>query len=831
LKTIKLLFISILISTSFCNKTIDFNDTKSKISISKYLDYIEDKDVGLNFQTISNEFSENKYKNIRKNKTNFGFTKSAYWFRFKIINNNNHESEYYLDIQYPYLDYVDIYVPATEGKFKKITTGAKRPYNNRQIKSTNVIVPITIPKGLNTYYIHVKNFSYLSLPVVLWEKTELIKLINTKTLLNGLYIGLLFIMIVFNLLLFLPTRDNVYLYFSAFIISYALLQFSISNNNSQSLYLLLLNNSSIPIFLIITGSLLVLFTKKYLSLLSNQVFCDRFSTYTSIVAIPLLISFFFINYSQAVIIALIYVIVSILSVSIISALLFKTSRPAKFYLIGLSGLLVIILATSLSYLGLIPYNYSLIYTGIEVSSSIFIIALCIGLFDKISQLLIKNKESFKRIQIAYKHLDSSTSDNNSYVDLIQTLSLKISLKIKELSLKVQDTNKGIKATSSSANYVAEKTNSQFEHISELNQDMDSFMNIIDSVTTEQITHAESLKLVSDTVYQNHHYIIEQLENITKQSEHLQSTKKLIKDMISIIDFISTQSSNISNTSSSIASIAKEGDVIINEAEEGMVKIKETAAGISNIINRLNDRSKQIEDILQIINNLSKQTNLLSLNASIEAARAGEYGKGFVVVAGEVKNLVTKSISSTKQINSTIDDIQTATKELSVSMVHGTAEVLKGFDMILHIEESFDSIVSETKNALEQVREILDSSKKMKNSSKKVLDNLNNINTISQHNAENIDEIVSNSKHIVSRITKAKEISDINQISATIMSTKYERANTKIHAIAEISQDNSASTEETYSITEEMATSLEMIQENLIEIDDIVVKLNNQFESI
>ena len=132
-------------------------------------------------------------------------------------------------------------------------------------------------------------------------------------------------------------------------------------------------------------------------------------------------------------------------------------------------------------------------------------------------------------------------------------------------------------------------------------------------------------------------------------------------------------------------------VIVNN--EQMHEIEEAVQKSNDMMRILVAHSKEIEQVIQIINSIAEQTNLLALNAAIEAARAGEFGKGFSVVAGEVRKLSEQSVNSTKVIEEIIKKIENDSKQ-SVQLMGGALDsVQKGIDITNQTASKFQQIVS------------------------------------------------------------------------------------------------------------------------------------------
>lgn len=227
--------------------------------------------------------------------------------------------------------------------------------------------------------------------------------------------------------------------------------------------------------------------------------------------------------------------------------------------------------------------------------------------------------------------------------------------------------------------------------------------------------------------------IEEVVNGTsKQSQHIEESTIAIKEVLQGIQVIADSTSAVAASSEDTTLKSHLGEENINKAISQMKTIEGTVKETAESVLMLSVRSKEIEEIITTITNISGQTNLLALNAAIEAARAGENGKGFAVVADEVKKLAEESSRSAQQITDIIQSIQKDTLTAVNQMNEVTKNVLTGVTIIQHTGNSFAEILESAGDVSGKIQEISAVSAQIATSTEQVVNSFNTVNLIAKN---------------------------------------------------------------------------------------------------
>jgi methyl-accepting chemotaxis protein len=191
----------------------------------------------------------------------------------------------------------------------------------------------------------------------------------------------------------------------------------------------------------------------------------------------------------------------------------------------------------------------------------------------------------------------------------------------------------------------------------------------------------------------------------QQDQEITNTSSAVEELTVSMKQVSNNAEASAEAARRALDAAEQGNRAVRDTLDGMQRIRSSVQATARKIKSLGDRSLEISEIINVINDITEQTNLLALNAAIEAARAGEAGRGFAVVADEVRKLAEHSRTATKDIAALIKAIQAETNEAVVVMEEGTKEVEVGTGLADQAGKALEAISSVVRQSAELVQEI------------------------------------------------------------------------------------------------------------------------------
>ena len=275
---------------------------------------------------------------------------------------------------------------------------------------------------------------------------------------------------------------------------------------------------------------------------------------------------------------------------------------------------------------------------------------------------------------------------------------------------------------------------------ELGQMGQAFNNLLDQLNTmllqtQKVAHSVSqasqqLSTVGHQVTQASHIQVSQATQVAQAVEEMSATAG---DM-------AQNTHGLAATATEVNQSAIRGGEIVANSIQGMESVSQRIQESSSRIYQLGQRSKEIGDIIGVIEDIAEQTNLLALNAAIEAARAGDQGRGFAVVADEVRKLAERTGKATKEIAAVIEAVQAGTHEAVRTMEKGTEEANSGVKMAREAGIRLTEIVSGVQRVVDMIQQIAHSTQQQSDVSGQIAMSIQQVAQLSRDNQAHIQEV-------------------------------------------------------------------------------------------
>ncbi len=266
-----------------------------------------------------------------------------------------------------------------------------------------------------------------------------------------------------------------------------------------------------------------------------------------------------------------------------------------------------------------------------------------------------------------------------------------------------------------------------------NKVVDNIRNIILKVTEAVQATASAANQISSSTE-------EMAAGAQEQSSQATEVAGAVEEMTKTIYETTKNTGQATEASKNAGKSAKEGGHVVEETIHGMNRIAEVVKKSAATVQELGKSSDQIGEIVQVIDDIADQTNLLALNAAIEAARAGEQGRGFAVVADEVRKLAERTTKATKEIATMIKQIQKDTSGAVESMQQGTEEVESGKLLAEKAGKSLQDIIHGAEQVVDIVTQVAAASEEQSSAAEQISKNIESISSVTQESASGIQQI-------------------------------------------------------------------------------------------
>jgi methyl-accepting chemotaxis protein len=302
-----------------------------------------------------------------------------------------------------------------------------------------------------------------------------------------------------------------------------------------------------------------------------------------------------------------------------------------------------------------------------------------------------------------------------------------------MSLPVKEIVKGIENADLNTQFRSVRK----DEVGDLQRSFDRFVTSIQETLVQVSEAASAVASASSEISSSTEQMAAGSQEQTSQAGEVASA---VEEMTKTIIENSKNAVETAETAKKAKGAAETGGLVVQETVAGMKKIADVVKRSAETVQALGKSSDQIGEIIGVIDDIANQTNLLALNAAIEAARAGEQGRGFAVVADEVRKLAERTTKATKEIAGMIKKIQVDTKGAVESMGEGTKQVDEGITLADKAGESLKEIVDVSQRVTDMVARIAAASEQQSSASEQISKNVEAISSVTGETAVGTQQI-------------------------------------------------------------------------------------------
>ncbi|HEX9162525.1 MAG TPA: methyl-accepting chemotaxis protein [Thermoanaerobaculia bacterium] len=458
--------------------------------------------------------------------------------------------------------------------------------------------------------------------------------------------------------------------------------------------------------------------------------------------------------------------------------------------------------------------------------------------DEIGTLAEVFNAMSKNLERTIRSVVQSQAKLKSVVETVDSRSRTVIDRVDEQRAIIDETYQSVDKLNNGVRKITDNVEALSASSEETSSSMLEMVASMEEVSRHTDTLWGSVEETASATHQMVSSINEVDQNVVYLTNFVTDTSSSMVEMSASIAQVETNAARSYDLNLAVADAAESGMKAVRETIEGMEQIRQSVINSNAVVSRLGERSAAIGRILNVIEDVAEQTNLLALNAAILAAQAGEYGKGFSVVAAEIRELSERTASSTRDIANLIGAVQDEVKNALHTMSDGSRLVESGVSLSHEAGKALTRILDSATKASGMGKEIAGATREQAAGSETVTRAVERLQELVKQISSATAQQAAGSNHIMKAVESMREVTKyvrqamVEQKSGSgMISSAAERMIEMIHEIFQVAANQAAESEKIVSTMEQVRTIADGNRLSAAEMSEAITLLNDAIRSL